>query len=446
MIVFTNNITARLRYILDFVGGHITGTQIQITEDPEYFNQFEGPKINYGNKSICESEFRIANSPLLFENTVHHQAVECFVATRPGGHVYKAFFATEGDFPFDIFAASFYLITRYEEYLPHQKDEYGRYSHKNSIAFKEGFLDLPLVNIWLQDFQESLKKKFPQLAVRGSSFTFIPTYDIDEAYAYANKQWWRTAGGLIKSVVSGRWSKLAERVSVLLKKEKDPYDAFEWMDKLNSSHGLRPLYFFLVAGSTAGYDKNILPTTTAMGELIRHHAVLYSIGIHPSWKSGGNANELRLEILCLGRLTGKPIRSSRQHYLRFTLPGTFRQLIDAGIESEFSMGYGTINGFRASVASPFYWYDLEREAETKLMIYPFCFMDANAFYEEKLSPEAAADELSHYFRIIKSVNGMLITIWHNNFLGTDKLFARWRDVYQDFLSSLEISASPAAEI
>jgi hypothetical protein len=64
------------------------------------------------------------------------------------------------------------------------------------------------------------------------------------------------------------------------------------------------------------------------------------------------------------------------------MPGTFQQLINAGIREEYSMGYGSINGFRASVASPFHWYDLERDEQTDLMVYPFCLMDANCFFEQ----------------------------------------------------------------
>ena len=40
---------------------------------------------------------------------------------------------------------------------------YGRYAHENSLAFKEGFLNIPLVNIWIEDFKKALKKKFPTL-------------------------------------------------------------------------------------------------------------------------------------------------------------------------------------------------------------------------------------------------------------------------------------------
>lgn len=174
-----------------------------------------------------------------------------------------------------------------------------------------------------------------------------------------------------------------------------------------------------------------------MQRLIREQSELYSIGIHPSWQSGDDAEELKLEVLRLGHITGKQIHSSRQHFIRFTLPTTFRQLIDVGIEAEFSMGYGSINGFRASVASPFYWYDLERDEQTRLLLYPFCFMDANSFYEQHFSTQQAALELKDYYNIVRSVNGTLITIWHNTFLGTSQLFDGWRQIYDDFLNQLD---------
>ena len=97
------------------------------------------------------------------------------------------------------------------------------------------------------------------------------------------------------------------------------------------------------------------------------------------------------------------------------------------------MGYGSINGFRASVASSFYWYDLQREEETPMRIFPFCFMDANARFEQGFTPPQAMTELMHYYHHIRKVNGLMVTIWHNNFLGTDPAFAGWREVYEVFL-------------
>jgi hypothetical protein len=109
-------------------------------------------------------------------------------------------------------------------------------------------------------------------------------------------------------------------------------------------------------------------------------------------------------------------------------------LLAAGITNDYSMGYGSINGFRASIASSYYWYDLKKEEQTGLLIHPFCFMDANSYYEQNFSAEEALEEMVQYYQTIKQVNGTMITIWHNSFLGTCNEFEGWREVYQQFIT------------
>ena len=429
MIVFSNTVTPRLLYILDFIAKEINGEPFQVFTNATEFRNYSGPKINYSNDRITAEEFFLRPHAILFEKNIQLQSVGCF-------DVYgaKAFFKTEGDFAFDIFAAAFYLITRYEEYLPHRKDMYGRYAHENSLAFKENFLHLPLVNLWLVELKKKFKDKFSTKETTLSIFNFTPTYDIDIAYSYKHKGFWRNAGGMLKALVNGEWSMVNERWKILRGKTDDPYDAYTWMDKMHEQYQLKPYYFFHVGARTGKYDKNISPGRKAMQQLIQHHYYRYPIGIHPSWRSGDEPRLLVKEIQSLQKITGGKIHSSRQHYIRFELPHTYRRLIDAGIKYEFSMGYGSINGFRASVASSFYWYDLEKEIQTELQLFPFCFMEANSFYEQKFSPKQTLEELQHYYKIVKSVNGLLITIWHNNFLGTDKIFAGWREVYEQFIN------------
>jgi hypothetical protein len=428
VIVYTNKITSRLQYITDFIGKEICGESFQLTTDRLYFSNHKDPKINYSGDRNGNDELLIINHSLLFEDSIREQNVSCFEVNG-----FRAFFKTGGDYPFDIFAATFYLLSRYEEYLPHTKDMYGRYAHENSLAFKEGFLQLPLINIWIEDFKKALKVKYPTFNLQLSTFNFQPTYDIDEAFAFKNKELLKTMAGLVKSVASRQWSVVNERWKVMRGKSGDPYTAYEWMDKLHEKNNLKPLYFFHVATEKGKYDKNISPSHPAMQELIKQHAEKYTIGIHPSWKSGDYENLLDKEIKTLKNICGKKITSSRQHYIRFTLPHTFRRLINAGITDDYSMGYGSINGFRASVASSFYWYDLEKEQSTNLLLHPFCFMEANSFFEQKYLPQRAFEEMMHYYNVVRSVNGTLITIWHNNFLGTHPHFQGWREVYEEFV-------------
>lgn len=433
VLIYSHISSARLQYICSFIFKEQLGLDYKLTIDSEAFKNHDGAKINYSDSKIADDDFYIPNHPLLFENDIKAQAIDCFIANGN-----KAFFkTTDSDFRFDILAAAFYLLSRYEEYLPHEEDMYGRFAHENPLAYKEGFLNLPLINIWVQQFAEKLKEKSPPGSLRSTvnfertTFNFLPTYDIDIAYSYKHKGLVRNTGGFFKSPS-------LERIKVLTGSEKDPFDCYDWLHNLHKQYHLKPIYFFLVAETNAEFDKNILPHTDAMWKLVKNHTALYKIGIHPSWQSNAKASVLKSEMEWLAEMSGiNHITISRQHYIKFALPDTYRVLAEAGIHNEYSMGYGSINGFRASVASSFFWYDLEKEVQTTLRLHPFCFMDANSYYEQKLNAEQAYEELMHYYSVCKNVNGTLISIWHNNFLGTAKEFEGWKEMYEQFIAQVQ---------
>jgi hypothetical protein len=424
LLIYIPHTTQRLQYICKFIFGEILGTSYSLTLDETNFEKYDGNKINYSNK-LFEKSFRIAPHSLLFENTIKEQSMSCFDVENN-----KAFCKTEnGDYPFDIFAASFYLISRYEEYLPHNTDKYERYAHENSIAFKEGFLNKPLINIWINNFAKVLKNHFSNLSFQSPTFNFLPTYDIDIAWSYKEKGFLRNVGGFIKSPS-------LDRLTTLMGKSEDPFDSYQFLHDTHLLYNLKPLYFFLVAKENGEYDKNILPSNDAMQQLIKDHIEKYEIGIHPSWQSKVAIEILKEEKNTLEEISSKKITASRQHYLKFNLPVGYQTLIDAGIKDDYTMGYGTVNGFRASIASSFLWYDLSQEKITNLRVHPFCFMDSNCYYHLKLNTEQSFETLIYYYLQCKKVNGTLITIFHNNFLGTSKAYEGWADLYRKFITQL----------
>ena len=428
LLFYTHTRTARLQYIIDFFSKELFDEPILVTTDKDQFRESVGFKLNYSTTEFSEKEFYVHSTELLFEKDIRHKNIECFEV-----NFHKAFFQTPGDFPFDIFAASFYLLSRYEEYLPHEKDSYGRFAHTASLAFRENFLQQPLVNIWLVEFKKALLHKFPAITFKHVEFKNMLTYDIDIAYSYLYKGFIRTVGGFARSVLKADWPAIEERWEVLAKEKTDPYDCYEWLDALHLYCRVRPYFFFLVAKKQRGYDKNIPTNAKPFKELIEYYAAAYDVGIHPSWQSGDDLSLLKEETEWLEVVAERSVISSRQHYIRFTFPHTFRALIDAGIRKDFSMGYGSINGFRASACSSFPWFDLEKNETTGLMLYPFCFMDANSFYEQKQSPDQSYKELMHYYDTVKRLNGLVITIWHNHILGTDKQFKGWKEMFELFM-------------
>jgi len=432
VLIYSHTVSPRLQYVAAFLSQYY-GTPFLVTTDWYYFEGSDKAKINYSLTNDNAHMLWVQPVALLFEAGIKKQAVTCFEHTRG----YKAFFQSGGVLGFDLFAAIFYLLSRYEEYLPHQKDMYGRYAHENSVAFQNRFLHLPLVNIWLEDFRKVIEQ-IPNSKFQIPKFQFLPTYDIDIAWSYRNKGLLRNTGGAVKSMVNGQWSMVKERMQVLAGREQDPYDCYDWLDALHQQYNLQPLYFFHVGQKRTLYDKNISTGSSAFQQLVQRHTQRYAIGLHPSWYSGDEPAYLQKEKQVLEMIAQRPVTTSRQHYIRFSLPQTFRRLLEAGITADHSMGYGSINGFRASVATAFYWYDLEKEVQTKLLLQPFCFMDANAFFEQNLSAEAAFKELMHYYQVVKHTGGTFITIWHNQFLGTDALFNGWRELYQQFVKAITI--------
>ena len=132
ILIYSHKLTNRLRYIFKTIFTDVLLVPIEFSSEIEFFESFEGAKINYSNSKLNSGLFFQA-STLLFENTIEKQNIKTIdFEGNPG------FFSVNENstFPFDPFAASFYLISRYEEYLPHQKDEHGRFLAKKSLAFQ----------------------------------------------------------------------------------------------------------------------------------------------------------------------------------------------------------------------------------------------------------------------------------------------------------------------
>lgn len=429
LLLYTSKSSARLEYIFGVLCNTIGIKSYQITTLPKEFIAFTGAKINYSSVIVDDESIQIVPADLLFENNITNQSINCFEWKNA-----KAFFKTsEAEIPFDLLAASFYLLTRYEEYLPHQKDLYGRYAYTESLAFTHDFLHLPIINFWCRELSVILQKRTPSLQLVLPVFTYIPTYDIDMAWSYFNKGLVRNTAGLVRSIIKLDWKALIDRLGVLLVFEDDPFDVYEWLDSLHEQHALQPIYFFLVAAKPGKYDKNISPKSKYFQLLISKLSVMYAAGIHPSWQSGDNPELLQQELEYLQKIAGKKIKNSRHHYIRMSLPETYRQLLHAEINKDFSMGYGSINGFRASYCMPFPWYDLSTEQQTDLTVYPFCYMEANSLFEQKISPEEALSEIEQYCAVTKQFNGIFITIFHNHLLTEEPLQIAWRQMYQQFL-------------
>jgi hypothetical protein len=249
------------------------------------------------------------------------------------------------------------------------------------------------------------------------------------AWAYRHK-------GLLRNLAGFLQKPGLERIKVLSGFQEDPFYNFKLLQTAIEKSDLPVIYFFLVAASRSLHDKNIPPQQKAMQSLIRQCSNAAVAGLHPSWQTHEKSSLISSEKKMLEEVSGKQIIHSRQHYVRFQLPGDYEKLIAAGIEHDYSMGYGSINGFRASVASSFLWYNLRKDEASTLQIHPFCFMDANSYFEQKQTAEETSSELNYYYEVCKAVNGIFIPVFHNHMLSATEKMNSWVKLFQSFISQL----------
>jgi hypothetical protein len=426
IVVYSPADSNRLKYVLDWLLKERLHLSYSITNDEQATNGLTF-FISYG-KPLPKS-ISIPDTGFLWKKDI-----KPFEIVTGIWKDIPVLFASPGDgytFPFDLLSAIFFLLSRYEEYYVYAPDKHGRYPVINSILYKYGWLQRPLVDEWVYTFRKELQA-ITGMNIPSTPFLFQPTYDIDMAYSHLHKGIKRIAGAYLRALVKMKLGQINERTQVLKNKQKDPYDSFRWLRQLHKEYDCKPLYFILAAFKTTAFDKNIPPTHPAMMRVIKNIARDGGIGLHPSYYAEKD-NKVNSEKNILEQISGRHVTSSRQHYMRMKMPTTYRMLVNNNIKDDYSMGYGSQLGFRAGTGNSFYWYDLEDNAITQLRIHPFCFMDTTAHFEAKLSPSEAFDKLYAMSKILEKTGSTLTTIFHNFSLGTANEWKGWRNAYEHFL-------------
>ncbi|MEO8733739.1 MAG: polysaccharide deacetylase family protein, partial [Flavobacteriales bacterium] len=230
----------------------------------------------------------------------------------------------------------------------------------------------------------------------------------------------------------GRASRVTDRIGALTGSRADPYAVHKAFVTLAKRHGARPVVNFLLA-PRGRFDHAVGATDASMRNCMQAMAKEAEVGIHPGYESSDHPAMILSQKEMLEKIIGHAISISRQHFLRFKLPDTFRELERLGIREEHSMGLSDSIGFRAGTCTPFPFYDLQIEKETYLMLYPFAVMDSAMAYQMKLTPDAAIKAAQHMADRVKQVDGTFISVWHERFLSDYGDEAGWGRVAEAVL-------------
>ena len=336
----------------------------------------------------------------------------------------------------DLFAGTFFMLTRWEEALEVKKDLHNRFPASAAAIVKEGFVLRPVVDEYtflLRNWLLAIGYLIPD---NTSTYKVIPTCDVDIPFYWRSKPVWKALGGrllkhwnLIESAKD-----LSAYKAVQSGKEKDPYDTFDYLMTLAENNGHRFQFNFIGGGKTKfeGYYKIDDPQIKTLIAEMKSRG--HGIGLHPSYDACNDASLIIEQKQAVEINAGVSINQSRQHYLRFALPETWRHLAAAGIEEDSTLGYAAEPGFRCGTCKPFPVFDIHQREQLPLIERPLLIMDVSFRMYKNLSIEESIDLCEKIKAQVRKHNGELVILWHNSNLSEMDGWGGWPKVLENLFT------------
>ena len=413
LLIYSLKTTQRITYIFKHICFRILGIEVNFTNVIEDFIAYSGPKLSYGKKELGNELF-IQSTELLMQDGF--ESID--ITVKDWGDT-KCFFAVgkNSSLPFDIFAASFYLLSRYEEYLPQVKDEKGRFLASESIAFKAGFLQDPVVDIWAYKFKDLLLQTFPDIKYSARKPRVHTIINASQPLLYKNKGLLRTLIGFFNDLISFNLKSIFDRSSVLFGFRKDPFNTFNWIiNSVKKSKSSLTVFFLL--GASKIFEESLNSQKESFKLLIKNVSDYQEIGLIFSDEALNSLTVLNEEKEKIEAITNRTLRRSMNNEYLVSLPHNYRNLIELEIATDFTMVYENVIGFRASTCSPFLFYDLDYEIVTPLKIHPISLTTKGL---NKTSTSKKTETIQKMMESVKKVNGTFSMIFDNyNFMNSKK--------------------------
>ncbi|GAB5401266.1 MAG: hypothetical protein Aureis2KO_28510 [Aureisphaera sp.] len=422
LLVYTQKQTPRLDYSFKHICTRILGYTVSFTSVIETFIAHQGPKLSYG-KVPMGNELFIQSQGLLFQ-----QGFEDLEITVTPWEDSVGFFGVSGEksaLPFDIFSATFYLLSRYEEYMPHVKDELGRFPPQESLAFKEGFLRQPVIDIWAFRFRKVLEMHFPELPIGNRSFGVHHVVEASRPFEFFQRGFLRNLTGYCQDLFRLRLKNILLRSRVLLYLRKDPYDTFTFIINASKKNGAKLSVFFLL-GEGFNYALDLNTKRKRIRLLVKHVADYTYVGLVFSFHSLMDTLRLKLEKREWEDLIHRTLGNTMNDKFKVGLPHTYRSLLELEVKRDYSMLYESEIGFRAGTCTPFLFYDLDYEIKTPLIIHPVCGTTTALSNSKASEQEVIVNQL---LSEVKKVGGTFSFVFSNKDFTSDRNNKFWKVLF-----------------
>nr|CBX31657.1 hypothetical protein N47_E51690 [uncultured Desulfobacterium sp.] len=269
----------------------------------------------------------------------------------------------------------------------------------------------------------------------GKPFAVCLTHDVDHVTLHSLKQSIRSrstrllnATDRLKTLQVGiGYGKDVIKASMHINK-KDPLHCYErWLDA-EASIGARSTFFFWPGWShvtkkhisDCEYDLSDMilfaGRKMSVSEMIKEiDRQGWEIGLHPSWYSFDNLNELKKQKDALERVLGHDIVSVRQHYLHYDIRVTPKIHDEAGFAYDSTLGFNDNVGFRFGTCYPWKLYNLQQEAQLNIVEVPLIVQEGAMLRRDKglrLDNITSFKYVKQITESVKNVGGVLTILWH----------------------------------
>jgi hypothetical protein len=339
----------------------------------------------------------------------------------------------------DIIASSFFMVSRYEEVVQDIKDEHSRFPASASLAFREGFLNRPVVNEyiellwnWVHSLEPGLTRK--PLWPENKEFAVCLTHDVDHLRRYSFLPPVRRIGG---AVLHGADLRLGSSIAIdylrtLFHRRKDPFDTFDYILNLEHRFGFTSSFYFM-AGRSSKLDVKYSILEPRVVELLRqieHKGC--EAGAHASYNSYDSPEHTVSEKARLDKVVGGEGCGCRQHFLRWKAPYTWQAQESAGLLYDATVGFADHAGFRCGFCLPFEPFDVIRDRKVNIWELPLTVQEitlSHAGYQN-LRPEEAYKEIVGLIQAAKKCHGVFVLLWHNSSFDPLSGWRGWKEVYE----------------
>ncbi|MDX9747727.1 MAG: polysaccharide deacetylase family protein [Paludibacter sp.] len=342
----------------------------------------------------------------------------------------------------DIVAGTYFLITRYEEMVrPKIRDAHGRFPGRESLPYKAGFIDRPIVEEWAVQLRAALRTQGINIAEPpGKMAKVYLTHDVDQLAHYRRTR--GMLGGVLRGIKRKNERKMALKSyfgGVIF----DPWYTFPYLYKLDTELqrklGKDKCEVITFIRSGGGRKKEDKPESNLAHPDYKHLLKIskrkkVSIGLHTSYEAGIHPQLVGEEKKLLEAFTATDINYNRNHFLNNREPSDLNFLIDAGITDDFSMGYADIAGFRLGTCRQVRWINPLTRKLTPLVLHSLTIMDVT-LSEKRYMFMNAHDAFQYCCSLIDTVeryNGEISLLWHNNTVEKNASLYH-RQLYKDLL-------------